>query len=255
VINDPESDERFFWQQRLKAVGHTGRLDRKVYIFDQLCRLRAFETWLDSKTLVPGAALDFGCGIGDFSRLLNKRGWNVVGYDKFITPTYRSSSFKFVKSIAGESFLKHFNLILSVTTLDHILDDSKFMDDLKRLRNMLSPGGCFFFLEWSPMTEVKRSSYQAFRSMVVWRRALEETRFSVTEVIPFFDPISAPVAAWPIYEKMCITKIGTRCVNKKYLRYASRLLFSVAARSCLMSRPYQPPPVSGINIIAGCVVD
>jgi SAM-dependent methyltransferase len=254
VINNADNDERCFWQQRLRAVGHTGRFDRKIYVFDQLCRLRVFETWLDAKTLAPGSALDFGCGTGDFSRLLNRRGWRVIGYDKFITPKYRALSFKFIKSIINDCSLHNLNLILSVTTFDHILDDVEFIDVLKRLRNMLSPDGWFFFLEWSPAAEVKRSTYQAFRTMPVWMRALEEAGFCVTEVIPFFDPVNAPVAAWSSYDKMFITKIGIRFEKKKYLRYASRLLLRLAARGCLIAMPYQPPAASSINIFAGHIV-
>ena len=251
MINKGYEGEHSFWQQRLKAVGHTGRLDRKVYIFDQMCRLRVFETWLDSRISVPGTAFDFGCGIGDFSKLLNKRKWSVIGYDKFITPKYRAPSFRFINSIENNLSLKNFNLILSVTALDHILDDIEFMEVLKKLKNMLCPGGYFFFLECSPVTNVKRSSYQAFRSMAQWMSALEEAGFSVTETTPFFDPVNAPVAAWSIYEKTFITRIGSRCEQTKYVHYGSRLLYYVAAKSCLLSRPYRPPATSTINVIAG----
>jgi SAM-dependent methyltransferase len=251
VINKNYQHDGSFWQQRLKAVGHTGRLDRKAYMFDQICRLRAFETWLDSKISVPGTAFDFGCGIGDFARLLNKKRWRVIGYDKFITAKYRAPSFKFINSIGDHLSLKDFNLVLSVTTLDHILDDIEFMETLKRLRNMLCPGGHFFFLECSPATNVRRSSYQAFRSMAEWMTALREVGFRVTETTPFFDPENAPVAAWSIYEKMLVTRIASRCEQTKYAHYGSRLLYYIAATSCLLSRPYQPPGTSTINIIAG----
>jgi len=251
VIIKGYDDEGSFWQQRLKAVGHTGRLDRKAYVFDQMCRLRVFETWLESKVSVPGTAFDFGCGVGDFARLLNRRGWSVIGCDKFITPNYRAPSFRFINAIENGSSVKNVNLILSVTTLDHILDNVAFMKTLKRLSNMLCPDGYFFFLECSPVANLKRSSYQAFRSMSEWMSALGDAGLSVTETTPFFDPVNAPVPAWSIYENMLITRIGSRCEQKKYLHYGSRLLYNVAAKTCLRARPYEPPAASTINIIGG----
>jgi 2-polyprenyl-3-methyl-5-hydroxy-6-metoxy-1,4-benzoquinol methylase len=160
-----------FWRQRLKTAGHTGWQDPKIYGFDQICRLQVFAAWLDSRGLTPGKGLDFGCGVADFSRLLNKRGWEVVGFDKFVTPKYWAPSFRFVRSIADDAFTGAFDLVLSVTVLDHIADNRKFFQTLRRLRDMLRPHGHFFFIEYSPTSPPQRSSYQAMRSMSVWTRA------------------------------------------------------------------------------------
>jgi SAM-dependent methyltransferase len=244
-------DIESFWKLRLQTVGHTGWLDPKIYSFDQICRLHVFESWLASKRLRPGTGFEFGCGTADFSRLLNKKGWNMVAYDKFIAPKYQAPSFRFINSVAGEEFSAAFDLLVSVTVLDHLVDDDEFVQTLQRFRTMIRPDGRFFFLEYSPASEADRSSYQALRSMPVWIRALEIAGFSVTEVIPFFHPMHAPVPAWSTYEQMGLTKITSRYGNNKCLRYVSRLMLSVAARRCLASKPYRPPQASTIHVLAG----
>jgi 2-polyprenyl-3-methyl-5-hydroxy-6-metoxy-1,4-benzoquinol methylase len=70
-----------FWQERFAAHGNTGKADTKIYAFDQECGLQWLREWLDKTQLPPGKALDFGCGSGDFSKLLVKLGWNVVAYE------------------------------------------------------------------------------------------------------------------------------------------------------------------------------
>jgi len=235
-------------------VGHTGWLDPKIYGFDQVCRLQVFETWLDSRGLRPGLALDFGCGTGDFSRLLVHKGWDVIGYDKFVVPNYRSPSFRYLNAIDGQKNAKIFDLVISITVLDAIMDDTEFVHILHRLRGAMRTGGHFFFLECSPADRVERSSYQAFRSMPVWVSTLQEAGYCLTETIPFFHPIDAPVRAWSIYERMAITRVVSRVGNKKWLRLGSRRLLNIAARKCLLLESYTPPRSSTINILAGRAV-
>mgnify|MGYP002684269118 CR=1 FL=1 len=71
-----------YWNQRIAQVGHTGWSDPAVYAYDQRLRLAAVR---DAIAALPGgahaAALDFGCGVGDFCALLAPRYGRVVGYD------------------------------------------------------------------------------------------------------------------------------------------------------------------------------
>ena len=58
-----------FWSQRVRRYGHTGWSDAATYAYDQRLRLKAV-SWL----LKPmAAALDYGCGVGDFCALLATR--------------------------------------------------------------------------------------------------------------------------------------------------------------------------------------
>jgi ribosomal protein L11 methylase PrmA len=79
-------DRKDFWQARHAKFGHTGWASRKIYAFDQFVRLSRFVDLLDENNIKPGVALDFGCGAGDFSRVLLDRGWSVVAYDPFVDP-------------------------------------------------------------------------------------------------------------------------------------------------------------------------
>ena len=74
-----ESDA--FWDQRVKDFGHTGWSNPMVYAFDQAARIATIERLLIDLTLPKNLALDYGCGVGDFSKVLTKYFDNVIACD------------------------------------------------------------------------------------------------------------------------------------------------------------------------------
>jgi len=63
-----ESDA--FWDQCVKEFGHTGWSNPMVYTFDQAARITTIERPLNDLSLPKNLALDYGCGVGDFSKVL-----------------------------------------------------------------------------------------------------------------------------------------------------------------------------------------
>lgn len=59
-----------FWLTRYQETGHTGWQDASIHAYDQIERLATVSDKIDSLTLAPLTAIDFGYGTGDFSRLL-----------------------------------------------------------------------------------------------------------------------------------------------------------------------------------------
>ena len=87
-----------FWSGRLICHGHTGWSDPVVYAYDQLERLEIIKSVVSKNKFKNGVALDFGCGTGDFSKLLLKMGFSVCGYDPFVKPSIGSSKFTYAST-------------------------------------------------------------------------------------------------------------------------------------------------------------
>ena len=144
-MTGPTPENAAFWRDRLKEHDHTGWSSRIIYPFDQLCRLNAFAAWLDATMPRPGRALDFGCGVGDFAQLLLARGWSVVGFDPFVRPPILDAKFTGTQELAEIESFAPYDLVVSITVLDHLLNDADFAERLSMLRRTIAPGGRFFF--------------------------------------------------------------------------------------------------------------
>jgi 2-polyprenyl-3-methyl-5-hydroxy-6-metoxy-1,4-benzoquinol methylase len=241
-----------FWRARFAAVGHTGWSDQLVYQFDQRCRLQAFSSWLRETFTAAGSALDFGCGSGDFSRLLVNLNWTVTGFDKYVRPGFVHPQFRYVAVLSDLSAQEYlFDLIVSITVMDHITDDREFLTTLASLRRLVKPSGRFFFLEYSPHEILPVNSYQAFRPMDAWKRCLDETGFVLKRVEPFFHPESASISAWEAYRTHRLSRMSRKLARNRFVRrFAFRLLSGVAAHS-LRRHIYKPPAASPIHILTG----
>lgn len=247
------SENGNFWTDRFKKNGHTGWFDPNIYAFDQFCRLHVFERWLKEEFPHPGKALDFGCGTGDFSRFLVQRGWQVIAYDKYIAPLFRHPSASSTNDLRKALVCGPFDLVISITVLDFIMDDSDFAEHLRLLSANLKPDGKFFFLECSPENDMPASHYQRFRPMVYWLDALEDDLgLSVDNPIPFFHPEYAPIKAWKMYRR----SIPIRSVSKLQHYVGKQPIFDAVRKryveKALRKFPYVDPDWSIINVISGC---
>jgi len=170
----------------LTTHGHTGWADSIIYAYDQQERLALISQTVSKRSFGSGSALDFGCGTGDFSRLLLNKGLTVCGYDPFVKPNIRSKKFFYAEKYIDIRFHNHdADLALSVTTLDHILDENELLEGLRHIHSSLKTGGVFYILEYAldSVSDRKkgfqRSGYQAFRTVREWNNLLEQTSFLI----------------------------------------------------------------------------
>jgi SAM-dependent methyltransferase len=206
-----------FWRDRLATHGHTGWKDRLVYAYDQRERLALIDRAL-SKPVCRGArAIDFGCGTGDFCRLLLNRGYEVCGYDPVVAPPIRSSRFHYATSYEEIPWRKgEAEIAISVTTLDHIPEPSAAIEAVAVIRRLLSDDGQFHLIEYALDHEDDRRGlghsheFQAFRTVEKWRELLAAGGFRIVSVNPAPHPQFNPSPGYRAYR------------NAKLIRWRNR---------------------------------
>jgi 2-polyprenyl-3-methyl-5-hydroxy-6-metoxy-1,4-benzoquinol methylase len=121
----------------------------------------ALAKWL---RVAPGTrALDVGCGVGRWSRLLASRGVAVTGVDlsgAMIAEAERRAAKAgvayrcrfLVQDAAALDAGGTFDLVLAVTVLQHILDPAALSAAVERMADHLAPGGRMILLEVAPET-------------------------------------------------------------------------------------------------------
>jgi len=169
-----------------------------------LTQYLALAPWL---RIAPGArVLDVGCGVGRWSRLLARRGARVTGIDlapTMIREARRRTSAQglaarcrfLIGDCARLGLTERFELILSVTVQQHILDDQALCESLRGLRAHLAKGGRVVLLEAAPEEAVARCDSTIFkaRSRAEYLRLFAAAGFSV-RAIRGVDP--APFKTW-----------------------------------------------------------
>jgi 2-polyprenyl-3-methyl-5-hydroxy-6-metoxy-1,4-benzoquinol methylase len=118
--------------------------------------------------------LDFGCGVGRWSRELARRGARVTGVDfsaTMLTEAKRRTEVsglgdccRFIQADVTELKLdRAFDLILGVTVLQHVLSDDQLARTIALLARHLRPGGRLVLVEAAPNRLHRRAETSTFR--------------------------------------------------------------------------------------------
>jgi 2-polyprenyl-3-methyl-5-hydroxy-6-metoxy-1,4-benzoquinol methylase len=151
------------------SYGMPGFYNRMIHS----CQRLALEPWFD---VTPGLrVLDVGCGVGRWSSVLAKRGAHVTGLD--LSPTMVGEARRraeanavsnrcrfLVQDLAQLDAGEQFDLVLSVTVLQHILDAASLREAVQRMTAHLAPGGRMVLLEAAPARIAKHCDTTVFRA-------------------------------------------------------------------------------------------
>jgi 2-polyprenyl-3-methyl-5-hydroxy-6-metoxy-1,4-benzoquinol methylase len=187
-----------FWNNRFIKYGHTGWNNYYLYYLDQEARKSAILKLLDTdiKDGDKISALDFGCGTGDFTKLLSTKYEQAVGIDisnELINRNSIDNKNESIKYISNLNFIKtevkQFNLILSITVLGHILDEKELSETLDTLYNLLDKNGKALFIE-NTVAENKNApnDYQALKTTEQWQQSFTSAKFKINSTYSFDTP-------------------------------------------------------------------
>jgi SAM-dependent methyltransferase len=233
-----------YWQDRFGGLGHTGWADPVIYSYDQPERLAILEAALLRWSANRGEALDFGCGTGDFCRLLLRLGYTVCGYDPYVQPQLSARGFTYASSYEDISIKEHSaTLVLSVTTLDHILEDHAFLKAITLIRRLLCQTGVFIFLEYALEPATDRAAfglgrnYQSLRTLTDWRISLERAGFRISNVVPAPHPVLNPSPGYLAYTQARIVRLRGVCGSVPLVRSWFNPLLRRAAEKMIRGFP------------------
>jgi ubiquinone/menaquinone biosynthesis C-methylase UbiE len=181
-MQDNLYDPNTFWDKRCVLRGHTGYNDETVYSYDQPIRLRAVK-YAISHSRIPldgrSQVLDIGCGVGDFIREFCKTGASISGIDiseeaiskcKILFGQLPNVVLKKTKLEEMSFKNNYFDLILSITVLQHIVNPEDFSKALTNLLRVAKNGAHILVLEISPFEKNRKKlpNYISLRTRNEW---------------------------------------------------------------------------------------
>ena len=207
-----------YWEARAQRFAHDGEGLAAVCSYGmptfynryiQLTQRLALGHWLRTP---PGAtALDVGCGVGRWSRLLARRGAIVKGIDLSATMIEEAKRRAQHDGVAARcSFavqdLAHldaggkYDLMVGVTVLQHILDDAVLARAIDRMAFHLAPSGRMVLLEAAPTSRIERCDSAIFtaRDSGTYIAAFERAGLRV-EAVTGVDPMPFKTQFLPYY--------------------------------------------------------
>lgn len=192
-----------FWINRYKRFSHTGWSNQIIYAYDQIERLAIISELLGKIEVDPLFAIDFGCGTGDFCKLLLSYGYDVWGYDPYVKPIISNKKFKYISQWDKIKNLEiKTGINLSVTVLDHVIVINELRDVLNCFRRMISSKGYLLLLEYA-LDNVRQvtntNDYQAFRLFSEWESILTSTGWGISSLTQIPHPVLSPSVGFKEY--------------------------------------------------------
>lgn len=213
---------KVFWINRIKQFGHTGWSDRLTYMYDQKIRLKIIETiiakYFNNKI---DRVLDFGCGSGDFSSLLAEYSKKVISVDiaKEIVDIAKSKNnkpnihFNILDEVELEE--EKFELVLSITVLQHITNDKELENTLNLFNSILKKNGMLVLIE--SFSGNQDSNYLKFRSYKKVKDLLENNNFKILEMHNLYHPQKHPTKLSKLFKNSILIRILNKLKIDKIL--------------------------------------
>ncbi|MDD5492913.1 MAG: class I SAM-dependent methyltransferase [bacterium] len=176
-ILDTKQGKVSYWDQRAREYGHSRRGYKAIcsygspYLYNKyidLVQKKGFYRMLKAAGIQSKSVLDIGCGVGRWCRILTRRGAVVTGADlssemvRFARENTRNKVI-FITAPAAEITLPDasFDLITSVTVLQHITDTIEFKKTVANLVRLIKPGGKLLILEVAPSALLVNAPFSA----------------------------------------------------------------------------------------------
>lgn len=154
-------DIKKFWEKRVIDFGElsTGYTDPIFYEYDDNIR---WSTFVNNVKIKKGnRVLDVGCNFGKWCRKIKALGAEVIGIDISekvinIAKSYKNNiTYHAVKAEDMNFHKNSFDVIISITVLQHILDNKKFEKAVKKISDSVKKEGLVFIIDSAPVDKKK----------------------------------------------------------------------------------------------------
>jgi ubiquinone/menaquinone biosynthesis C-methylase UbiE len=119
--------------------------------------------------------LEYGCGVGRWTRVIARRGAQVTAVDFSATMLHEArmrtvadklaDRCRFIQSdVTTLDLPERFDVVLGVTVLQHVLDDERLAQTIVRLARHLKPGGRMILVEAAPGEDREICETATFRA-------------------------------------------------------------------------------------------
>jgi len=176
----------------------------------------------------PGTrVLDYGCGVGRWTREIAARGADVTAVDFSATMLEEAKArtaaagladrCRFVHSdVSTLALSERFDVILGVTVLQHVLDDARLAHTIERLAGHLAPGGRMILVEAAPSVDYALCDTATFhaRPLASYLTKMRAAGLSIDGVLGV-DPMPLKLwvvprfKAWPRALAVCALALAT----------------------------------------------
>jgi len=221
-----------FWTQRVKDYGHTGWSDNITYLYDQYLRLHLIEKVVN-KYFVSNQikySLDYGCGSGDFTKLLAQYSEKTLGVDiaqeiiDVASKKNREENITFMQLDNLDYSPSKYSLVNSITVLQHILKDDELNIVLNKLNTILSKKGIFIIVD--SYGENQESEYMKLRKYEDFILLLKQNNFNVLETHNLYHPQEEPTKLFKLYSRSIVIRILNRLKFVKVLASIAKFISS-----------------------------
>ena len=217
----PEGAAAAYWDARAQRYARRGAGLAAVCSYGMpffynryidLVQRLALSRWL--RVAHDARVLEIGCGVGRWTRRLAAQTPQVTAIDLAQTMLVEArrrtvaagvdKRCRFVSSDVTDLAVRgQFDLIVGVTVLQHVMDESRFDTAIAEIAARLAPGGRAVLLEAAPSRTTARCDSAVFRARAEadFRRAFSQAGLSVVAVTGV-DP--APFKTWflPWYRRL-----------------------------------------------------
>lgn len=195
---DKQDETLNYWKERFGKSGilSSGYTDALIYRFDEKVRWKIF---LKEAGLKKGdKILDIGCNYGPWSIKLAKKKMVVTGIDIIeeaievakINAAKESLPITFENvNVENSSFGdQEFDKIISITVLQHIINDSIFLKALVNIRRQLKDNGKFIMIESASKNKIEEKlSFKRERSLDEQIKFCEQSGLELIKVKGVFN--------------------------------------------------------------------
>ena len=201
-----------YWNTRAQTYGHTGHAEPFYYCFDQQARLYAINELIRNTTIKKGAALDFGCGSGDFINILKSHFEKIYAYDVSEVVIERAKKrFNQSNIIISDNFnditsIKSIDLILTVTVLQTFKKE-ELETTIKILKELLSENGTLLCMEFFREDDIMGEYNEMKATTSDWKKILAKNNLKIISTKNFYNPIIEPTKSWYSYNTNLYLKI------------------------------------------------